>query len=151
MKHRTMLILLGLLAALLLSGCAQKTEQAAAGVTIDVSALSAEPTFIPAEYKGTRMEFIARMDESGAPRVALNTCQSCGGSPYAWFEYVGSDTLQCQNCGLTFPTASVGTPQAAGCNPVTVTDFTVEGGTVSIPATVLAEAAPLFKVWKVVD
>ena len=97
------------------------------------------------------MQLIAIKDADDTVRLALNTCQSCGGSPYAWFEYIGNDTLQCQNCGLTFHTATVGTPRAAGCNPVTISDFTVEGDTVTVPDSVLVSAKNLFKNWKVFD
>ena len=118
---------------------------------IDASSLTREPTFVDWEQDGTAMQLIARKDETGAVRLAFNTCQSCGGSPYAWFEYLGNNTLQCQNCGLTFPLDTVGTTRAAGCNPVTITEFTLDGETVSVPQSVLAENAPRFANWKKIE
>ena len=152
-----MLILL--LAAVMLAGCAAQTEKAAdtdvnaASDTLTFSAaeLTQEPTFVDWTQDGTAMQLIARKDETGAVWLAFNTCQSCGGSPYAWFEYLGENTLQCQNCGLTFPLDTVGTTKAAGCNPVTITEFTVDGDTVTVPQAVLVDNAQRFTNWKKID
>lgn len=106
MFRRYGLLILLLLSALLLTACATKAdttpEQAAlaTGLSIDGAVLSGEPTFIDVEQDGTAMQLIARKDDAGNVRLAFNTCQSCGGSPYAWFEDLGDGTLQCQNCGL---------------------------------------------------
>ena len=100
---------------------------------------------------GTAMQLIARKDDSGTVRLAFNTCQSCGGSPYAWFEYLGDNTLQCQNCGLTFPLDTVGTTRATGCNPVTITEFTVVGDSVTVPQSVLADNVQRFTNWKKIE
>ena len=150
------MLLFLLSAVLMLAGCAGGTEVTTAAdagetqpvLTINAAALTREPTFVDWIQDGTAMQLIARRDEAGAVRLAFNTCQSCGGSPYAWFEYLGNDTLQCQNCGLTFPLDAVGTAKAAGCNPVTITEFTVEGDTVTVPQSVLADNAYRFANWK---
>ena len=84
-------------------------------------------------------------------RLAFNTCQVCQGSPWAWFEYLGDGTLECQNCHQTFKTDIVGTAEAAGCCPVTISDFTVDGNTVIVPAKVLSDNAYRFENWKQVD
>ena len=108
MFRRYGLLILLLLSVLLLTACATKAdttpEQAAlaTGLSIDGAVLSGEPTFIDVEQDGTAMQLIARKDDAGNVRLAFNTCQSCGGSPYAWFEDLGDGTLQCQNCGLIF-------------------------------------------------
>ena len=157
-EKRSVLLVL-LLACLILAGCAADTEKAASQnideakstLTISASALTREPSFVDWTQDGTAMQLIARKDESGAVRLAFNTCQSCGGSPYAWFEYLGDNTLQCQNCGLTFPLETVGTTKAAGCNPVTITDFTVEDDTVTVPQSVLADNAKRFTNWKKIE
>ncbi|MBR1584233.1 MAG: DUF2318 domain-containing protein [Clostridia bacterium] len=149
-------LLLLLLASLMLTGCAAQTEKAADGneavkadtLIFSAAELTQEPTFVDWTQDGTAMQLIARKDETGAVRLAFNTCQSCGGSPYAWFEYLGSNTLQCQNCGLTFPLDTVGTTRAAGCNPVTITDFTVEGDTVTVSSALLQENVARFTNWK---
>jgi len=143
-----------LLSALLLTACTAKsdaaTEQnpAATGITIDTRALSGEPAFIDVKQDGTAMQLIARKDDAGNVRLAFNTCQSCSGSPYAWFENLGDGTLQCQNCGLTFPLDTVGVEAAQGCNPVTITDYTVDGDTVTVPESLLKANIKRFANWK---
>ena len=149
MKRNILFAALCLTLTLPLAACAAK--EPSAPLVIDAAALGAEPSFIDHTQDGVAMQLIAIKDADDTVRLALNTCQSCGGSPYAWFEYVGDGPLQCQNCGLTFNTATVGTPKAAGCNPVTVGDFTVEGDTVTVPDSVLASAKGLFTNWKAVD
>ena len=153
------MLLLLFCAALMLTGCASSTEkstgenvgEAKTAMTIDAEALTREPTFVDWTQDGTAMQLIARKDDTGAVRLAFNTCQSCGGSPYAWFEYLGNDTLQCQNCGLTFALDSVGTTRAAGCNPVTITEFTLDGDTVTVPERVLADNVQRFTNWKKIE
>ncbi|MBQ6595679.1 MAG: DUF2318 domain-containing protein [Clostridia bacterium] len=148
-----------LLAVLMMAGCSAGSENTAAtgsreadpGLTFSAAELTREPAFVDWTQDGTAMQLIARRDDTGEVRLAFNTCQSCGGSPYAWFEYLGNDTLQCQNCGLTFPLDTVGTTKAAGCNPVTITEFTVEGDTVTVPQRVLADNAQRFANWKKFD
>ena len=161
MFRRYGLLIILLLSALLLTACATKAdttpdtkpEQAAlaTGLSIDVAVLSGEPTFIDMEQDGTAMQLIARKDDAGNVRLAFNTCQSCGGSPYAWFEDLGDGTLQCQNCGLIFPLDTVGAEAAQGCNPVTITDYTVDGDTVTVPEAVLQANVKRFANWKKID
>ena len=100
---------------------------------------------------GTAMQLIARKDDAGNVRLAFNTCQSCGGSPYAWFEDLGDGTLQCQNCGLIFQLDTVGAEAAQGCNPVTITDYTVDGDTVTVSDAVLKANVERFANWKKFD
>lgn len=161
MKRKTWIIFVFLLlvAVLTLAGFTAQSEKEAGPETsaksemlsFSTADLTGEPTFVDWVQDGIAMQLIARKDDTGAVRLAFNTCQSCGGSPYAWFEYLGSNTLQCQNCGLTFPLDSVGTARAAGCNPVTITEFTVDGDTVTVPQSVLAENAQKFVNWKKVS
>ncbi len=155
MLRKCALLFLLLFSALLLAACAARsdaaTEQVPAGVTIDARVLTGEPTFIDVEQDGTAMQLIARKDDAGNVRLAFNTCQSCGGSPYAWFEDLGNGTLQCQNCGLVFPLDTVGVEAAQGCNPVAITDYTVDGDTVSIPEGVLQANVERFSNWKNFD
>ena len=135
-----------------LSSCASKSEAAevnpeAAGLTFDASTLTGEPTFIDAESDGVAMQLIA-LKVGDEVRLAFNTCQSCQGSPWAWFEYLGNGRLQCQNCLQIFGLEVVGTKDAIGCCPITITDFVVEGDVVKVPASVLSDNAFRFKNWK---
>ena len=141
---RTML-LIGLVMLLALTALAE------GDFTFDASGLTGAPTFIDLEVDGTAMQLIARKDDAGAVRLAFNTCQSCAGSPYAWFEDLGDGTMQCQNCGLTFPLDTVGTERAMGCNPVTISDFTVDGDSVTVPEAVLKDNVARFANWKKID
>lgn len=121
------------------------------GMTMECSALSEEPTFWDFEVDGTAMQLIAIRDTDDTVRLAFNTCQSCNGSPYAYFEYIGDGTLQCQNCGLTFSTDTVGVTNSKGCNPVSVSNFDVKDDMVTIPGSVLSKGVKLFSNWKVFD
>ena len=172
MLSRNSLWILLLLSVLLLAACGGKTEpvtettpepvsEAATaetdqtvvsdGLTIDADTLTGEPTFIDLEQDGIAMQIIARRDDAGQVRLAFNTCQACGGSPYAWFENLGDGRLQCQNCKQTFPLDSVGAVDTLGCNPVTITEFTVEGSTVTVPGSLLKANEERFSNWKKFD
>ena len=65
---------------------AAASETASDGLTIPLDSLSAQPLFIDWEQDGTPMQLIALLDGEQV-RLAYNTCQSCAGSPYAYFEY----------------------------------------------------------------
>ena len=152
MKKKTSLILLiTLIAAVFLSACGADTDvgqtEGAAGLSFSISELTEEPTFIDWKQDGTAMQLIA-LKSGDELRLAFNTCQSCHGSPWAWFEYLGDGTLQCQNCGQVFDLESVGTAAASGCNPITVTDFKIDGDMVTVPESFLREHRPLFENWK---
>ena len=122
-------------------------KQETAGLTVDITDLTEEPMFIDAEADGIAMQLIA-LRTNNEVRLAFNTCQACQGSPWAWFEYLGDGVLQCQNCHQTFKTEIVGTEEAIGCCPITITDFNVEGNLLTVPETVLTDNASRFKNWK---
>ena len=154
MFRRGGLLSVVLLSALLFAACgngpdkATEESSASAGLSIDAKVLTGEPTFIDVDQDGTAMQVIALKDDTDRVRLAFNTCQSCGGSPYAWFEDLGNGTLQCQNCRQTFPLRSVGAENAQGCNPVTITEFTVEDDIVTIPESLLKANRERFTNWK---
>ena len=62
------------------------------------------------------VELIAIRSEDGTPYAALGTCQSCNGSPKAYYTQEG-DKLKCNNCGLTFPISVLDNP-GGGCHPI---------------------------------
>ena len=66
----------------------------------------------------SKIELLAHLDGSGHVKAALGTCQSCNGSPNAYFIQEG-DHLKCNNCGLTFPLDVLDTP-GYGCHPIMI-------------------------------
>ncbi len=115
------------------------------GLTIPLDNLSAEPLFVDWEQDGTPMQLIALLDGNQV-RLAYNTCQSCAGSPYAYFEYTNG-LLTCQNCGNQFGLDSVGAV-VGGCNPLPVGEASIEGDSVVIPTSELSANVPAFANWK---
>ena len=148
------LLLIALAAALSGCGSSKAAEEAAAieeamkvdGLAIQVAELTAEPAFIDWQQDGIDMQLLALRNDSGEVQLAYNTCQSCAGSPYAYFEY-DKGVLTCQNCGNRFGLDSVGRV-AGGCNPKPVGDYVEADGVVVIPTAELASVAPAFKNWK---
>ena len=128
----------------------QSVKESEAGITFDLTDLADEPMFLDTEADGIVMQLIVLKTENEV-RLAFNTCQACQGSPWAWFEYLGDGLLQCQNCHQTFKMEIVGTEEAIGCCPITITDFSVEENELTIPETVLTENAFRYKKWKQVQ
>ncbi len=77
----------------------------------------------------SKLEFLAHKDGDGNVRIALGTCQSCNGSPMAYYTQEG-DLLKCNNCGQTFPISVVDHP-GGGCHPIMIDEKLIkeiEGG-----------------------
>lgn len=66
--------------------------------------------------ENSRIELLARLGDDGTVKAALGTCQSCNGSPGAYYTQEG-DELKCNNCGLTFPISVLDSP-GGGCHPI---------------------------------
>ena len=152
MKKIIFLIIALILITLLVSAYGSETaisgeNPETTGLIVDITDLTEEPMFIDAEADGIAMQLIAVRAEAER-RLAFNTCHTCQGSPRAWFEYLGEGILQCQNCHQTFGMEIVGTEEAIGCFPITISDFIVEGNTLTVPETVLTDNAFRFKNWK---
>ena len=73
--------------------------------------------YISYEYEGVTIGLLAVKDSYGDIKVVVNTCYSCGGSPYAYFVQVG-DKIQCQNCGSYFAIDELDNLSSDGCNPI---------------------------------
>ena len=73
--------------------------------------------------RDSKIELVATLDETGAAQAALGTCQSCMGSPKAYYTQNG-ELLQCNNCGLTFPLSVIG-EEALGCHPIPIGEAAV--------------------------
>lgn len=72
----------------------------------------------------SRIELLARLGEDDKVKAALGTCQSCNGSPGAYYTQEG-DELKCNNCGLTFPISVLDSP-GGGCHPIMLNDEIVQ-------------------------
>ena len=68
----------------------------------------------------SRIELLARLGDDGTVKAALGTCQSCNGSPGAYYTQEGNE-LKCNNCGLTFPISVLDSP-GGGCHPIMLSE-----------------------------
>lgn len=112
---------------------------------IDESKLSETVAFVPYNSNGTDMEVLVVKTSDGAIRCALNTCQVCNGSPYAYFVQSGS-VVVCQNCMNQFQLTEIGEARG-GCNPMPIT-FEEKDGYVLIATSDLDDNASKFANWK---
>ena len=116
-------------------------------LTIHAERVTHEPVFIPLQVEGQRMEILAVRAVDGKVRVAFNTCQVCSGAPRAYFVPHEGGVI-CRNCGNFFPAEQVG-GAARGCNPLAVPNVgTTASGDITIPASVSAAHAGVFRNWK---
>ena len=117
-------------------------------VVFNIADITEEATFYEYDANGTTMGLFAVKASDGTIRTALNTCQVCNGSPYAFFEQQG-DSFQCQNCGNLFSLDMI-EQERGGCNPVPITEDekTVNDTQIVIPANYLEENKDIFSNWK---
>ena len=78
--------------------------------------LSSEQVSFIRISEDSRIELLARLGTDGTVKTALGTCQSCNGSPGAYYTQEGNE-LKCNNCGLTFPISVLDSP-GGGCHPI---------------------------------
>lgn len=111
--------------------------------------LSAEQISFIRISEDSRIELLARSGDDGKAKAALGTCQSCNGSPGAYYTQKGSE-LKCNNCGLTFPISVLDTP-GGGCHPIMLSEEIVryEGNDLVIDLKGLSAYEELFS--KVAD
>lgn len=112
---------------------------------VAVDSLGAQVAFIDYDSNGTAMQVMLYKEEDGTVHGALNTCQVCAGSPYAYFEQEGNDVV-CQNCGNHFSVNAIGDVHG-GCNPVPL-EMSEDGKYVLIDTAKLDENATAFQNWK---
>ena len=113
-------------------------------IVISASELSADKISFYRLAEDSRIELVAIRGADGAAYAALGTCQSCNGSPNAYYTQNG-EMLQCNNCGLTFPLSIIGT-EGSGCHPIMMDDSVAErsGNDLVIHTEALAAYEPLF-------
>ena len=121
---------------------------AGSDLTIQAAEIGTEASYFDYDAGGTVVEVLAVRAPDDSVRLALNTCQVCNGSPYAYFVQE-NDVFVCQNCQNRFASEDVG-KQSGGCNPVPITGelYTEENGVITIPAAVLDANAARFENWK---
>lgn len=87
-------------------------------LVIYADGLSSEEVSFIRVSENSRIELLARLGDDGTVKAALGTCQSCNGSPGAYYTQENNE-LMCNNCGLTFPVSVLDNP-GGGCHPIMI-------------------------------
>ncbi|MCD7732952.1 MAG: DUF2318 domain-containing protein [Oscillospiraceae bacterium] len=139
-------------------GCSSEAESvetqestsdiAETGIEIHIEDISTNASYYDTTVDGTNVEIFAVLASDGTVRLAMNTCQVCNGSPYAYFVQEG-DYFVCQNCGSKFSTDNIGVV-SGGCNPVPITsdDYSEEESVITISSEFLSDNTYRFANWK---
>lgn len=114
---------------------------------IDKNDITTEITYIDYEYEGVTIGLFAVRDSNNQVKVMVNTCQSCGGSPYAYFVQV-NDKIQCQNCGNLFEIDNLDNLVESGCNPIAISNKEENDQEIKIDIKELNELKPKFENWQ---
>ncbi len=123
------------------------STNSAGNIIIKESDITNEVVYISYEYEGVTIGLLAVKDSNGNVKVVINTCQSCGGSPYAYFVQIG-DKIQCQNCGSVFAIDELDNLIEDGCNPIAIEDKETKDGIITIGVEQLKELKSKFENWK---
>lgn len=118
-------------------------------VVVQIDNITDKASFYEYDYNGTTVGLFAVKASDGTIRTALNTCQVCNGSPYAFFVQKESQ-FQCQNCGNLFSLDMIG-QERGGCNPIPINSeerTESDNGSIIIPASFLEDNASIFNNWK---
>lgn len=116
-------------------------------VVIKQSDITDKVTYINYEYENKQIGLLAVKDSKGQIKVVINTCQSCIGSPYAYFVQVG-DKIECQNCGSMFDIDELDNLVAFGCNPIEIKDKKNSKGIITIGTEQLKNLEDKFTNWE---
>ena len=103
-------------------------------------------TYISYDVDGVVVGLLAVKDSKGNVKVVVNTCQSCGGSPYAYFIQVGNQ-IECQNCTNRFDIDNLDNLVEDGCNPIPIKERTDKDGIITIGTKQLRELKDKFENW----
>lgn len=124
------------------------SDQADSDLLLSREEIGSEASYFDYDVDGTTVQVLAVLASDGTIRLALNTCQVCSGSPYAYFVQDG-DWFICQNCKNRFASTEVGII-SGGCNPVPITEdvYSEQDGIITIPSDFLEDSAALFRNWK---
>ena len=116
-------------------------------ILINKKDISYDATYISYDYEGVTIGLLAVKDSKGEMIVVVNTCQSCGGSPYAYFVQVGNQ-VQCQNCGNMFDIDGLHTLEPDGCNPIGIEERKDTEDTITISVKQLQKLKNKFINWE---
>lgn len=117
-------------------------------VVVQIADITETATFYSYDSNGTEMGLLVVKAADGTIRTALDTCQICNGSPYAYFTQK-DDKFQCQNCGNIYSVDMI-EQERGGCNPVPIMadEKTVTDTEIIIPAKLFDDNAERFENWK---
>lgn len=115
-------------------------------IIIKESDITDTVVYISYEYEGVTIGLLAVRDSNGNVKVVVNTCQACGGSPYAYFVQV-ENKIQCQNCGNMFVIDNLDNLVEDGCNPISI-EKQNENGIITIGTEQLKKIKEKFENWK---
>ena len=116
-------------------------------IVIDEKEITDKVTYFDYLYEDTHIGLFAVRNSKGKVIVVVNTCQSCGGSPYAYFVQ-DNEYVQCQNCGNMFLIDDLDHLEKDGCNPIEIEDLTRNKGKIIIGTEQLKELKVKFENWK---
>ena len=116
-------------------------------IIINDSDITEDATYISYDVDGITIGLLAVRDSKGEVKVVVNTCQSCGGSPYAYFVQVGSK-IQCQNCGYLFAIDELDDLIEDGCNPIGIEERINQDGKIIIGTKQLKNLKEKFENWE---
>ena len=115
-------------------------------IVIDEESITDQVIYYTYEYEGVAIGLLAVRNSKGKVIVVINTCRSCGGSPYAYFVQVGNQ-IQCQNCGNYFAIDNLDNLEPDGCNPIEIEDITNKNGKIIIGTKQLNRLKDKFENW----
>lgn len=130
------------------SDAAEALTPSGSDLTVRTEEIRTEASFFDYDADGITVQVLAVRASDDTVRLALNTCQVCNGSPYAYFVQDGNDFV-CQNCHNRFSSTDVG-KVSGGCNPVPIMAevYKEENGALVIPVSFLEQNADRFENWK---
>ena len=116
-------------------------------IVISKDKITEEVSYYSYEYDGVIISLLAVKDENGKFHVVINTCQSCGGAPYAYFVQV-KNKIQCQNCGNTFLITELDNLETGGCNPIGIEELDEQGDQFIIDHEEIEQYKDKFENWQ---
>lgn len=102
-------------------------------LVIRAEEIGTEASYFDYDADGTIVQVFAVRATDGTVRLALNTCQVCNGSPYAYFVQEGDDFV-CQNCGNHLALTGILLPGTGNSGNMPVASV-VDGGTQYVTTT----------------